>query len=81
MGIEDDHIPFLKRGVEILHIIPVPFPDVWHTIDDNAEHLDIPTIEDWAKMVTVFTAEWLDLEGYLPQANKKKRDSFSKTEL
>ena len=22
-GIEDDHIPFLQRGVEILHIIPV----------------------------------------------------------
>lgn len=22
-GIEDDHIPFLRRGVEILHIIPV----------------------------------------------------------
>jgi hypothetical protein len=22
-GIEDDHIPFLHRGVEILHIIPV----------------------------------------------------------
>jgi len=22
-GIEDDHIPFLKRGVDILHVIPV----------------------------------------------------------
>ena len=22
-GIEDDHIPFLHRGVEILHVIPV----------------------------------------------------------
>ena len=25
-GIEDDHIPFLHRGVEILHIIPVHKP-------------------------------------------------------
>jgi len=25
-GIEDDHIPFLHRGVEILHIIPVFTP-------------------------------------------------------
>jgi len=25
-GIEDDHIPFLHRGVEILHIIPVQKP-------------------------------------------------------
>lgn len=42
-GIEDDHIPFLHRGVEILHIIPVhlwpnllikiPFPKEWHTIN------------------------------------------------
>lgn len=31
-GIEDDHIPFLKMGVSVLHIISVPFPKVWHTI-------------------------------------------------
>jgi glutaminyl-peptide cyclotransferase len=29
-GIEDDHVPFLQRGVEILHIIPVlPF---WNSL-------------------------------------------------
>lgn len=31
-GIEDDHIPFVKRGVSILHVIPTPFPKVWHTL-------------------------------------------------
>ena len=30
-GIEDDHIPFLHRGVEILHIIPVSSPS--HAVD------------------------------------------------
>lgn len=30
--IEDDHIPFLQRGVSVLHIITNPFPRVWHTI-------------------------------------------------
>lgn len=30
--IEDDHLPFLRRGVPILHIISNPFPMVWHTI-------------------------------------------------
>lgn len=30
--IEDDHIPFMKRGVSVLHIIASPFPRVWHTI-------------------------------------------------
>lgn len=30
--IEDDHVPFLRRGVPILHLIATPFPKVWHTI-------------------------------------------------
>ena len=29
-GIEDDHIPFLRRGVEVLHIIPVFSPKYFH---------------------------------------------------
>lgn len=28
----DDHLPFLKRGVSVLHIIAEPFPAVWHTL-------------------------------------------------
>jgi glutaminyl-peptide cyclotransferase len=30
--IEDDHIPFLHRGVNILHLIPRLFPRVWHSL-------------------------------------------------
>lgn len=30
--VEDDHIPFLKRGVDVLHVIANPFPRVWHTL-------------------------------------------------
>ena len=76
-GIQDDHIPFLKRGVEVLHIIPVPFPKVWHTMDDDGEHLDMDTVNDWATLATAFAAEWLELEGYFD--TKGKRDI--KTEL
>lgn len=65
-GVQDDHVPFMARGVEVLHIIPTPFPHVWHTMNDDAAHLDIPTVEDWAKMVTAFVGEWMDLEGYFP---------------
>lgn len=86
--IEDDHIPFLARGVEILHIIPLPFPRVWHTIDDDGEHLDGDTVEDWAQITTAFVAEWLDLEGYFDDtpANLEghfgpPRNSPRKTEL
>lgn len=31
-GIEDDHLPFLANGVPILHLVPSPFPRVWHTL-------------------------------------------------
>jgi glutaminyl-peptide cyclotransferase len=60
-GISDDHLPFLGRGVPILHVIPSPFPDVWHKMTDDGEHLDMPTTRDWAKVVTAFTLEWLDM--------------------
>lgn len=62
--VQDDHVPFMARGVEILHIIPSPFPLVWHEITDDAEHLDTDTVEDWAKIVTAFAAEWMELEGF-----------------
>ncbi|KAJ5446347.1 Peptidase M28 [Penicillium cf. griseofulvum] len=67
-GIQDDHIPFLAKGVEILHLIDFApfkgFPPVWHTIDDDGEHLDLDTVEDWSMLVTAFAAEWMELEGY-----------------
>jgi glutaminyl-peptide cyclotransferase len=28
----DDHVPFLRKGVSVLHIIAEPFPRVWHTL-------------------------------------------------
>ena len=62
--IEDDHIPFMQRGVEVLHIIPTPFPRVWHELDDDAKHLDMETVVDWTKLMTAFMAEWMDLEGF-----------------
>ena len=93
--IEDDHVPFMERGVDVLHIIPAPFPaDVWHKIEDDGEHLDLPTVRDWAQLTTAFAAEWLDLEGFFDDDAGKviehgsggggggaKRDEYEKTEL
>ncbi|KAI1387757.1 peptidase family M28-domain-containing protein [Hypoxylon trugodes] len=59
--IEDDHTPFMSRGVPILHMITSPFDSVWHTMDDDGAHLDMPTVRDWAKIVTAFALEWLDM--------------------
>lgn len=63
--VQDDHIPFMARGVEVLHVIPTPFPGVWHTMDDDGDHLDMQTVKDWAYLVTAFTAGWLELEGFV----------------
>ena len=63
--IEDDHLPFMNRGVEILHLIPTPFPRVWHEMTDDGDHLDSATVSDWAKLTTAFVGEWMDLEGFV----------------
>jgi len=78
--IEDDHIPFMAKGVEVLHLIPSPFPAVWHKVEDDGEHLDLPTVEDWAMLTTAFAAEWMDLEGHLV-AGHEKRWKHEKAEL
>lgn len=87
--IEDDHIPFMARGVDVLHMIPAPFPDQWHKIWDDGEHLDLDTCADWAVLTTAFAAEWMDLEGYVDGASSTHRKALrgrqetvtSKTEL
>ncbi|EFY85168.1 glutaminyl cyclase, putative [Metarhizium acridum CQMa 102] len=63
--IEDDHVPFMQRGVNVLHIIPDRFPAVWHKIDDDGDHLDLPTTRDWARIVTAFVVEFMELGGLL----------------
>ncbi|KAG8708862.1 hypothetical protein FRC08_018666 [Ceratobasidium sp. 394] len=60
-GIEDDHLPFLERGVNILHVIASPFPRVWHTLADDASALHLPTLKHWNMVMRVFVSEYLGL--------------------
>ncbi|XP_030571666.1 glutaminyl-peptide cyclotransferase isoform X1 [Drosophila novamexicana] len=57
--VEDDHIPFLRRNVPILHLIPMPFPSVWHTTDDNEGVIDYATTNNLALIIRLFTLEYL----------------------
>jgi len=57
--VDDDHRPFMTRGVPVLHIIPLPFPSVWHTQADDRSALHINTIDDLSKILKVFVAEYL----------------------
>lgn len=60
--VEDDHIPFLRRGVPILHLIPIPFPDVWHKKIDNRDAVDLVTVENLMKIFRIFLIEYLNIE-------------------
>ncbi|KAE8355628.1 hypothetical protein BDV28DRAFT_30715 [Aspergillus coremiiformis] len=87
LGIQDDHLPFLERGVEILHVIDAHpstgFPVVWHDekgVPDDGEHLDLATVEDWSMLITAFAAEWMELEGFMPQSRREAKDAEHKRE-
>ncbi|KAK7490232.1 hypothetical protein BaRGS_00018577 [Batillaria attramentaria] len=60
-GIQDDHIPFLRRGVDVLHLISTPFPTVWHQTSDNGSNLDDDLIDDFSRIFRVFVSNLLHL--------------------
>ncbi|KAM0792487.1 hypothetical protein ACM66B_005159 [Microbotryomycetes sp. NB124-2] len=61
-AVGDDHEPFLHRGVPVVHMIPLPFPRVWHTLKDDASALDLDTIKAWTLIIRVTLAEYLGLD-------------------
>ncbi|CAG8520072.1 2930_t:CDS:2 [Ambispora leptoticha] len=60
--ISDDHVPFMIRGVPILHIITEPFPSVWHKLDDNEKALDPDIMYNLNLIIRIFVAEYFDLK-------------------
>ncbi|XP_043853749.1 glutaminyl-peptide cyclotransferase-like protein isoform X2 [Dromiciops gliroides] len=60
-AVDDDHVPFLRRGVPILHLIPTPFPAVWHTPADTEANLHPPTVHNLSRILATFLAEYLGL--------------------
>ncbi|XP_037071950.1 glutaminyl-peptide cyclotransferase-like protein [Pollicipes pollicipes] len=63
--ISDDHLPFLRRGVKVLHLIPHPFPSVWHKDADDARAVHFPTVAGLSRTLRVFVSEHLGLAAYL----------------
>lgn len=64
--IEDDHLPFYRKGVPILHAITRPFPTQWHTLADNFYNLEFGSIEKLTRIFAVFVAEYLHLDLGVP---------------
>jgi len=71
-GIGDDHVPFLHKGVDVLHLITSPFPSVWHTARDDASALHMPTMRRWNIMFRVFMSEYLNLR---PEEKKSRSET------
>ncbi|PLW16306.1 hypothetical protein PCANC_13009 [Puccinia coronata f. sp. avenae] len=74
--IEDDHLPFSKEGVPILHLIAAPFPQVWHTIHDDVSALDLGTILEWNLISQVAIVQHLGLETFLDGYLSGRRDEL-----
>ncbi|KAJ1656355.1 hypothetical protein IWQ61_004058 [Dispira simplex] len=55
----DDHVPFIQRDVPVLHLIPSPFPKVWHTMKDNEEALVTDAILNFSVLMRAFVASYL----------------------
>ncbi|KAI8788452.1 hypothetical protein BgiMline_007785 [Biomphalaria glabrata] len=75
-GIEDDHVPFMRRGVEVLHLISTPFPSVWHQPQDDWSHLDFNLIDDFSRIFRVFVSNLLHLQPEARSCRKKKNSEL-----
>ncbi|EPQ57888.1 hypothetical protein GLOTRDRAFT_71794 [Gloeophyllum trabeum ATCC 11539] len=72
--VEDDHVPFMRKGVSVLHIIPRFFPSVWHKLSDDASALDVPTMRRWNLILRVFMSEYLGLQ---PETHSSRSEDAS----
>jgi glutaminyl-peptide cyclotransferase len=55
--VDDDHKPFLDQGVPCLHLITIPFPETWHTMNDNAYSIDQRIPSDISKILLIHLLE------------------------
>lgn len=59
--IDDDHAPFLRLDVPIVHMIPLPFPKEWHTLNDDWHVVDFVTVDNLSRILRVFVVEYLNI--------------------
>ena len=55
-------VPKYPSTPRAVHVIASPFPSVWHTMEDDREHLDWPNIHWTNAVLRVFLAELLHVE-------------------
>lgn len=54
LTIEDDHVPFLKQGVPVLHIIDWSNLSEWHTQNDNIKIISSKNLQEFGDLLMRF---------------------------
>jgi glutaminyl-peptide cyclotransferase len=57
MGIEDDHIPFYKKGVSFVHVIDWTNLKEWHTVQDDLKIVSAQKVANALEMIWGFLHE------------------------
>lgn len=59
-GVSDDHVPFEKQNVPIVHFIPYGFPKVWHSAGDDLSAVDYVQVHNWSVLLRSWVAEYFN---------------------
>jgi len=57
---EDDHLPFMRRHVPVIHLISSKYPEVWHLAEDLEQNVDYNTTEQVGLVLRMFVMEYLN---------------------
>ncbi|CAK7209730.1 hypothetical protein SBRCBS47491_000540 [Sporothrix bragantina] len=69
----DDHLPFMRRGVSVLPVVPDARPEHAGTTKDDGTNVDRKTVRDWSRVLVGFALEWLDMMEVEPAAPTRRR--------
>lgn len=52
--INDDHLPFLQAGMQVVDLIHYPFPPYWHTTEDSIDKCSADSLQQVGNVVSDF---------------------------
>jgi len=52
--IEDDHLPFLRAGLNVINLIHWPFPQSWHTSGDTIDRCSADSLQQVGMVISEF---------------------------
>jgi len=60
IDVDDDHLPFTRRNVPVIHLISNKYPAVWHQAEDVERNVDYNTTEQVGLVLRMFVMEYLN---------------------